>query len=147
MADTDLALLPPKGLLLKAESIAEPFLAEVKASLATLSRSRPPKLLGILATANAPSRSYSEFTRRQCAALGIQYELREVGAAAAGASNGVVGASGADGDGVEEAIIEANGDDTIDGIMVRSLYTYRLCVVHISRIPPRCIIRFLARNR
>ena len=113
MADTDPAPAPaPKGLLLKADAIAEPFLAEVKASLANLTRSRAPKLVGILATANAPSRSYAEFTRKQCDALGIVFELREVGAALPN------GAGGADGDGVEEAIIEANAEDGVDGIMV-----------------------------
>jgi methylenetetrahydrofolate dehydrogenase (NAD+) len=122
MADTDPAPAPaPKGLLLKAETIAEPFLAEVKASLANSvsqsARTRAPKLVGILATANAPSRSYSEFTRRQCVALGIEFELREVGGALPD------GVGGADGDGVEEAIIEANADDAVDGIMVRSKYT------------------------
>ena len=109
--------LAPKGVLLKADIIAEPFLAEVKVTLAALSRSRPPKLVGILATTNAPSRSYAEFTRKQCAALGIEFELREVGAALNKASE-----YSADGDGVEEAIIEANADDTVDGIMVRLLY-------------------------
>ncbi|KAH9989130.1 NAD-P-binding protein [Russula vinacea] len=118
MADTgpDPAPAPaPKGILLKADTIAEPFLAEVKASLASgISRSRPPKLVGILATANAPSRSYAEFTRKQCVALGIEFELREVGAALEEGANG----SRADGEGVEEAIIEANADDTVDGLMV-----------------------------
>ena len=128
MADTgpDPAPAPaPKGILLKADTIAEPFLAEVKASLASgISRSRPPKLVGILATANAPSRSYAEFTRKQCVALGIEFELREVGAALGEGANG----SRADGEGVEEAIIEANADDTVDGLMVRALpdsHTFR----------------------
>lgn len=120
MAETraDPALAPaPKGVLLKADTIAEPFLAEVKANLAAvLSPSSsssssttgrphgPPKLVGILATASAaPSRSYAEFTRRQCAALGIAFELREVG----------------EDDGVEDAIIEANADNSVGGIMVR----------------------------
>ena len=121
MADinTDPAPAPsPKGILLKADTIAEPFLAELKASLANSpSRSRPPKLVGILATTNAPSRSYAEFTRKQCVGLGIEFELREVGAGADGAS-----ADGtSNGDGVEEAIIEANADNTVDGIMVRAL--------------------------
>jgi methylenetetrahydrofolate dehydrogenase (NAD+) len=125
-ADADPAPAPaPKGVLLKAETVAEPFLAEVKAGLANASqsRARAPKLVGILATANAPSRSYAEFTRRQCVALGIEFELREVGAALPD------GVGGADGDGVEEAIIEANADDAVDGIMVGS-YTccgFRIC--------------------
>lgn len=117
MADTDPAPAPaPKGILLKADAIAEPFLTEVKASLANLTRSRPPKLVGILATANAPSRHYAEFTRKQCDALGVVFELREVGAALPD------GAGSADGDGVEEAIIDANADDAVDGIMVRSSF-------------------------
>jgi Tetrahydrofolate dehydrogenase/cyclohydrolase, catalytic domain len=106
--------LAPKGVLLKADIISEPFLTEVKVTLAALSRSRPPKLVGILATTNVPSRSYAEFTRKQCAVLGIEFELREVGSALNKASEYC-----ADGDGVEEAIIEANADDTVDGIMVR----------------------------
>jgi hypothetical protein len=126
MADTgpDPAPAPaPKGILLKADTIAEPFLAEVKASLVnSISRSRAPKLVGILATANAPSRSYAEFTRKQCVALGIEFELREVGAALAGSEAGANGnGTGGIGDGVEEAIIEANADDTVDGLMVRAL--------------------------
>lgn len=130
MADTgpDPAPAPaPKGILLKADTIAEPFLAEVKASLASgISRSRPPKLVGILATANAPSRSYAEFTRKQCVALGIEFELREVGAALGGGEAAGVNGSRADGEGVEEAIIEANADDAVDGLMVRALpHTFR----------------------
>lgn len=128
MADTgpDPAPAPaPKGILLKADTVAEPFVAEVKASLANCtSRSRPPKLVGILASANAPSRYYAEFTRKQCVGLGIEFELREVGAALRGREAGADG-TGADGtsngDGVEEAIIEANADDAVDGIMVRAL--------------------------
>ena len=128
MADTGPEPAPapaPKGILLKADTIAEPFLAEVKAGLAnSLSRSRPPKLVGILATTNAPSRSYAEFTRKQCVGLGIEFELREVGAALEGRQVGVDGTSvhgTSNGDGVEEAIIEVNADDTVDGIMVRAL--------------------------
>jgi hypothetical protein len=111
MAETNADPAPapvPKGILLKADTIAEPFLAEVKANLAAVlsaSSSRgPPKLVGILATASAaPSRSYAEFTRKQCTALSIAFELREVD----------------QDDGVEEAIIEANADSSVDGIMVR----------------------------
>jgi methylenetetrahydrofolate dehydrogenase (NAD+) len=128
MADTgpDPAPAPaPKGILLKADTIAEPFAAEVKAGLAnSTSRSRPPKLVGILAASNAPSRSYAEFTRKQCVGLGIEFELREVGPALRGREAGANGASvdvTSNGDGVEEAIIEANADDAVDGIMVCAL--------------------------
>jgi hypothetical protein len=128
MADTgpDPAPAPaPKGTLLKADTIAEPFLAELKTTLANSpSRSRPPKLVGILAATNAPSRSYAEFTRKLCIGLGIEFDLREVGAAHGGREAVADGASAdgaSNGDGVEEAIIEANADDTVDGIMVRAL--------------------------
>src|SRR5882762_2511525 len=91
----------PKGLLVKGETIGAPFLTEIQQSLA--GRPRPPKLVGILSTSSAPSRNYAEFTRKQCGALGVHFVLREVGAA--------TDPAWADGDGVEEAIIEANEDE------------------------------------
>uniref|UniRef100_D8PQY8 Methylenetetrahydrofolate dehydrogenase n=1 Tax=Schizophyllum commune (strain H4-8 / FGSC 9210) TaxID=578458 RepID=D8PQY8_SCHCM len=98
----------PKGVLLKADPIAATFREEVKTALAQ--RPRPPKLVGILATAAAPSRFYADFTRKQCEDLGFQFELRTTGAAKDAAL--------AEGEGVEEAIIEANEDEGVDGIMV-----------------------------
>lgn len=99
---------PPKGLLLKADSIASPFQSEVQTSIA--SRPRKPRLVGILSTSSAPSRSYAAFTKKQCEALGLEFVLREVGAA--------VSQEMGEGEGAEEAIIEANGDEGVDGIMV-----------------------------
>jgi hypothetical protein len=145
MEDTDPDTVPasaPKGVLLKADTIAEPFLAEVKASLAnTVSRLRVPKLAGILATTNAPSRSYAEFTRRQCVALGIEFELREVGPALMGSEAGGANEGSADGDGVEDAIIEANADDTVDGIMVRILAAIEISCAH-DPDPPGVLSNF-----
>lgn len=97
-----------KGVLFKADSIAETFRSEIKSALATALR--PPKLVGILATTAAPSKFYAEFTKKQCDALGVEFVLRKTGAAA--------DESLAPGEGVEEAIIEANEDDDVDGIMV-----------------------------
>ena len=97
-----------KGLLLKADSIADEFRSEITQSLGQ--RSRPPKLIGILSTSAAPSKFYAEFTKKQCITLGFDFILKEIGAAA----NPELG----EGDGVEEAIIEANEDSSIDGIMV-----------------------------
>lgn len=102
---------PPKGLLLKADSIATPFHSEVQTAIA--SRPRKPRLVGILSTSSAPSRSYAAFTKKQCEALGLEFVLREVGAAVSGGDAGR-----GEGEGVEEAIIEANGDEGVDGIMV-----------------------------
>ncbi|KAI0658523.1 NAD(P)-binding protein [Cubamyces menziesii] len=97
-----------KGVLLKADPIANTFRDEIKSALT--SSTRKPKLVGILATTSAPSKFYAEFTRKQCDALGVEFVLRRVGAAA--------DESLAPGEGVEEAIIEANEDDSVDGIMV-----------------------------
>lgn len=100
-----------KGILLKADPIAATFLSEVKQSLSNCPK--PPKLVGILATSAAPSKFYAEFTKRQCEELGFEFVLKTVGAAK---EPGVL----QEGEGVEEAIIEANEDESVDGIMVRS---------------------------
>ena len=104
-----------KGLLLKADSIADTFCDEIKRSLAQ--RSRPPRLVGILSTSVAPSKFYAEFTRKQCLSLGFDFVLKCIGAAA--------NPEFAEGDGVEEAIIEANEDENVDGIMVSRSYGRR----------------------
>ena len=97
-----------KGLLLKAEAIADTFRDEIVQVLQ--SRPRPPKLVGILATSAPPSRFYAEFTKKQCLSFGFDFVLKEIGAA--------LNPENGEGDGVEEAIMEANEDDTVDGIMV-----------------------------
>jgi methylenetetrahydrofolate dehydrogenase (NAD+) len=97
-----------KGLLLKADPIAAAFRDEVKTSLTECTR--PPKLVGILATSSAPSKNYAEFTKRQCEELGVEFVLKATGAAVSSDLN--------EGEGVEEAIIEANEDDSVQGIMV-----------------------------
>ncbi|KAH9942565.1 NAD-P-binding protein [Amylocystis lapponica] len=97
-----------KGLLLKADLIANTFRDEIKAALSI--SDRPPKLVGILATSAAPSKFYAEFTQKQCNTLGVEFVLRRTGAAA--------NPDEAEGEGVEDAIIEANEDDSVDGIMV-----------------------------
>ncbi|PSR93812.1 hypothetical protein PHLCEN_2v4707 [Hermanssonia centrifuga] len=96
-----------KGILLKADPIASAFRDEIKTSL---DGARPPKLVGILATSAAPSKFYAEFTKKQCEDLGVNFVLNKIGAAE--------DPSKSEGEGVEEAIIEANNDDTVDGIMV-----------------------------
>ncbi|KAJ7639267.1 NAD(P)-binding protein [Roridomyces roridus] len=97
-----------KGILLKAESIAATFRDEVKQSLNQATRR--PRIVGILATSSAPSKSYAEFTKKQCDELGVEFILKKTGAADT--------ADLGEGEGVEEAIIEANEDDSVDGIMV-----------------------------
>ena len=101
-----------KGLLLKADVIADTFREEIVQALKALPK--PPKLVGILATSVAPSRFYAEFTKKQCESLGFDFVLKEIGAALS-PENG-------EGDGVEEAIMEANEDDSVDGIMVSGAF-------------------------
>lgn len=98
-----------KGILLKADPIAVAYKNEVQASLAQAPTR--PKLVGILSTSSAPSKFYAEFTRKQCEELGVEFVLKRTGAALEGEGLG-------EGDGVEEAIIEANNDDSVNGIMV-----------------------------
>ncbi len=105
-----------KGLLIKSDVIAEAFHKEVKSGLANCS-SRPPKLVGILASSSSPSKSYATFTKKQCEELGVEFVLRTAGAA----QSSDLG----EGEGVEEAIIEANEDETVDGIMVRNSNLFR----------------------
>ena len=97
-----------KGILLKADPIAATFLDEVKQSIAQ--RTPPPKLVGILSTSAAPSQSYAEFTKKQCQGLGIDFVLKKTGAA--------LSSDLQEGEGAEEAIIEANDDSSVDGVMV-----------------------------
>ncbi|OJA20422.1 hypothetical protein AZE42_10772 [Rhizopogon vesiculosus] len=104
-----------KGLLLKADPIADAFHAEVKDALAA--SHRVPTLIGILATDASPSRFYAEFTRKQCEGLGVRFILKEVGSAVK-QKEGEADEARSNGEGAEEAIIEANEDDDVDGIMV-----------------------------
>ncbi|CAK5262862.1 unnamed protein product [Mycena citricolor] len=97
-----------KGLLLKADPIADTFRDEVKTALDRTTRK--PRLVGILATSSAPSKFYAEFTKKQCEDLGFDFVLKRTGAA--------FSEEAGEGEGVEEAIIEANEDPNVDGIMV-----------------------------
>lgn len=113
-----------KGVLLKADPIAKTYRDEIKAALAA--SPQPPKLIGILSTSSAPSRFYAKFTKKQCEDLGVEFVLKQIGAAADPSLD--------EGEGVEDAIIEANNDDSIDGIMVgtRTLYTCPYLRMHTS---------------
>lgn len=103
----------PAGKLIKADSVAAIYRADVEQSICTFqSNSRKPKLVGILATDSKPSESYAEFTQKTCDAIGVEFVLKRVGGALQGEEKGV------DGEGVELAIIEANEDSSVDGIMV-----------------------------
>ncbi|GJJ07276.1 hypothetical protein Clacol_001476 [Clathrus columnatus] len=96
-----------EGVLLSADSIALPFREEIQNSLRLLQD--VPTLMGILSTNSKPSRFYAEFTKKTCEELGFKFILKQVGSA--------LDPSLPDGENVEEAIIEANADPSIDGIM------------------------------
>lgn len=123
-----------KGLLLKSDPIASAFRDEIKTALTQ--STRRPRLVGILATAGAPSKMYADFTKKQCEELGFEFVLKQVGSAS--------DASLSDGEGVEEAIIEANNDNDVDGIMVGtytclSLYIFCVPTVLVWNFYQRCI--------
>ncbi|ORY90183.1 methylenetetrahydrofolate dehydrogenase [Leucosporidium creatinivorum] len=91
------------------EAVAKPFRASI---VATTSVASPkPKLVGLLATASAPSRAYAQWTAKACEAVGIEYELREIGKREGEEGTAEQGE-------VEEAILEANADAGVHGIMV-----------------------------
>ena len=78
--------------------VARNFRAELRAQIAQLSQ--PLTLVGFLSTDSAPSRTYAEYTRAGCVDVGIRFDLREV-----------------DRLGLEAAILEANADPAVHGIM------------------------------
>ncbi|KAG8972027.1 hypothetical protein FRC05_010440 [Tulasnella sp. 425] len=114
----------PVGKLLKADSIASIYRADIEASIKAFasspSHSRKPKLVGILATDSKPSEMYAEFTRKTCEDIGVEFVLKRVGAAVK-KEEGDAGSVGSNGEGVELAIIEANEDVGVDGMMVRDI--------------------------
>lgn len=107
----------PVGKLMKADDIAALYRADVDSAVKTFTtKSRRPRLVGILATDSKPSEMYAEFTRKTCESMGVEFELRRVGAA--------VPSDETDGDGgLESGIIEANEDPDVDGIMVCDSWT------------------------
>ncbi len=107
----------PTGKLMKADNIAAIYRSDVENSIRTFTSSsaggRKPRLVGILATNSKPSESYAEFTQKTCEAIGVDFILKRVGAALSEKDD-------PKGEGVELAIIEANEDEGVDGIMACS---------------------------
>jgi methylenetetrahydrofolate dehydrogenase (NAD+) len=87
------------GRTILASNIAKPYLQEVEDGVKSLGRS--PKLVGFLANDDPAAKTYADWTGKTSESLGFTYEMRVVGK-----------------DDLEEAIIEANEDDDVDGIMV-----------------------------
>jgi methylenetetrahydrofolate dehydrogenase (NAD+) len=82
-----------------ASTIAKPFVEELKQGLEQLGRK--PKLVGFLGNTDPAARMYAEWTRKTTEEIGFDYELRTL-----------------DKEELEEAILNANEDDLVDGIMV-----------------------------
>ncbi|KAK6000111.1 hypothetical protein QM012_004099 [Aureobasidium pullulans] len=82
-----------------AANIAKKLQAEVAEGLAKLHRK--PHLVGFLANKDPAARMYADWTGKTCVDNGFAFSLREV-----------------EREELEEAIREANADDTVDGILV-----------------------------
>jgi len=89
----------PNCKVILAQSVAKSLLSEVQENLRKLGRS--PHLVGFLANSDPAARMYADWTARTCKENGFQFQLREV-----------------DKEDLEEAIIGANEDDGVDGIIV-----------------------------
>ncbi|EON62019.1 methylenetetrahydrofolate dehydrogenase (NAD+) [Coniosporium apollinis CBS 100218] len=82
-----------------AGGIAKRLLVEVAEGLEQVSK--PPLLVGFLSSTDPAARIYADWTGRTCRENGFEFQLREV-----------------DREELEDAIMAANNDDSVDGIMV-----------------------------
>jgi len=114
MSAAPIGQVPSLGLLLQAAKVATPFDAELRTVISQLPR--PPTLCAILSTSNAGSRAYATFSQAQCENIGIRFVLKEIGAGKN--RDGEEGEKFAEGDGVEGAIVDANENPEVDGILV-----------------------------
>ncbi|EDO15631.1 hypothetical protein Kpol_489p12 [Vanderwaltozyma polyspora DSM 70294] len=96
------ALKPGSTIL--ASTVANNFGEEIIKKVDSLKSSLPngPLLVGFLANNDPAAEMYATWTKKSCESMGFRYELRRV----------------EDRDFLEEAIIEANRDDSVNGIMV-----------------------------
>lgn len=90
---------PSAGKTILASNIAKKYIQEVEEGVKELKRS--PVLVGFLANNDPAAQMYADWTGKTAESLGFTYELRKV-----------------DKEELEEAIIEANEDNKVDGIMV-----------------------------
>lgn len=92
------------GRTILASSISKTYVEEIKGKVEGLRNVRPdgPLLVGFLANDDPAAEMYASWTQKTCESMGFRYELRKI----------------EDRDFLEEAIIEANQDSSVDGIMV-----------------------------
>ncbi|QKX55160.1 uncharacterized protein TRUGW13939_02252 [Talaromyces rugulosus] len=90
---------PPSCKVVLAKNIANGLLAEVQEGLKTLDKK--PHLVGFLANDDPAARMYADWTEKTCLENGYRYSRRDVSK-----------------DDIEEAILAANTDSDVDGIIV-----------------------------
>lgn len=124
MASTNKPTYP--GKLLQAAAIAKPFQESIEAEIAERKEKHltVPKLVGILAKPSPPSIAYAEWTRKACEAVGIRFEIWKTWDDAKTDENPAEHSEpeslqnfGLEAD-VEDLILAANRDKSVDGIMV-----------------------------
>src|SRR5271155_923066 len=87
-----------EGVVLAA-TIAKKFIDEITEQVSKLDP--PPKLVGFLANADPAAKMYADFTKKTSLDCGFRFETREVNK-----------------EDLEDAIMDANEDKDVDGIMV-----------------------------
>ncbi|CDO91883.1 unnamed protein product [Kluyveromyces dobzhanskii CBS 2104] len=92
------------GRTILASSISKTYVEEIVKKVESLRDIRPdgPLLVGFLANNDPAAEMYASWTQKTCESMGFRYELRRI----------------EDKDFLEEAIIDANQDDLVDGIMI-----------------------------
>ncbi|KAJ5114472.1 Methylenetetrahydrofolate dehydrogenase [Penicillium alfredii] len=90
---------PASCKVILSKNVANRLIAEVQEGIRTLEK--PPHLVGFLANNDPAALMYAQWTQKTCEENGFQYTLREVSR-----------------DEIEEAILAANADTSVDGIIV-----------------------------
>lgn len=95
---------PTKGVKVDVGDVSKPFRNEIKQKVAALKKEgiESPLLVGLLANKDPAARKYAEWTGKACRADGLRYELRILD----------------DPIEVESALIDANDDPRVHGIIV-----------------------------
>mmetsp|Transcript_34162 Transcript_34162/g.86745 ORF Transcript_34162/g.86745 Transcript_34162/m.86745 type:complete len:342 (-) Transcript_34162:192-1217(-) len=84
-----------------ADEIARPFVQEIQEATAELPQDKRPKLVGLLANDDPAARKYAEWTGKTFRRDGMEFEVRQVQT-----------------DDLEQALEEANLDQSVSGIMI-----------------------------
>lgn len=109
------------GKLVSAAALAKPFIDTITSAIESrvASGKSRPRLVGILAIPSPPSIAYAEWTKKACESVGMEFEIWRTWDQAPGEDPPSENEK-KDGleDDVEDLIIAANADESVDGIMV-----------------------------